>query len=131
MTPVNESANARDEIARGNEALRAAEELVRLGLCNDAVSRAYYAAYHWARALLFSKGIESKTHRGMIQLVGLHFVREKMLADDATRLLMQLESMRETSDYTASASFSEDEVRDAIEQARAFIALCRPLLQLG
>ena len=75
-TSENQIANAREEVHRGNEALRAAEELLQLALCNDAVSRAYYAAYHWARAVLFTQGLESKTHRGVVQLVALRFVRE-------------------------------------------------------
>ena len=72
MTPENEAINAREEAQRGDESLRAAEELLRLGLHNDAISRAYYAAYHWARAVLFTRGLESKTHRGVNQLLGLH-----------------------------------------------------------
>ena len=115
-------------MARGDEALRAAEELVRLELSNDAISRAYYAAYHWARALLYTKGLESKTHRGVIQLLGLHFVREGMLAEEAVHLLGQLADNREASDYSASVRFTEDESRQAIESAKRFIALIRPLV---
>ena len=130
MTLLNENVNARDEMARGDEALRAATELLQLGLYNDAVSRAYYAAYHWARALLFSEGIESKTHRGMIQLIGLHFVRTQRLPVEAATLLGQLATQREASDYTASIHFEAPEANEIVKQAGAFIALCRPLLPL-
>ena len=128
MTPQNQDAIAREEIDRGNEALVAAEELLKLRLHNDAISRTYYAAYHWARAVLFTKGLESKTHRGTNQLLGLHFVREGALSQEAARLLAQLQDLREASDYTASVRFTEEEARDAVAQTRAFIALCRPLL---
>jgi uncharacterized protein (UPF0332 family) len=129
MTRDNKDKNAREEMARGDEALRAAEELLRLGLHNDAISRAYYAAYHWARALLFTEGVESRTHRGVIQLVGLRFVREGRLPDAAVRALAQLEDTREASDYSASVRFAASEAREAIGRAKAFIALCRPLLE--
>ena len=128
MTQANENTNAHAEITRGNEALRAAEELLRLGLLNDAISCAYYAAYHWARALLFTQGIESKTHRGVIQLIGLHFVRTKRLPDEATTLLGQLATQRNASDYTATIQFTAEEAAEIVRQANAFIALCRPLL---
>ena len=128
MTSDNQRLNAVEEMARGDEAGRAAQELLRLELYNDAISRAYYAAYHWARALLFSKGLESKTHRDAIQLIGLHFVRTGLLSDDAARSLARLEDAREASDYTASVRFSADEARDAIQQAQAFIHACRPLV---
>ncbi|MEI8241876.1 MAG: HEPN domain-containing protein [bacterium] len=128
MTQANENANAREEMAKGTEALRAAEELLRLGLFNDAVSRAYYAAYHWARALLFTQGLESRSHRGMIQLVGLHFVRTQRLPVEATTLLGQLASQREAGDYTTSLRFNASDAAEIVSQSRAFINLCRPLL---
>jgi uncharacterized protein (UPF0332 family) len=128
MTQANENANAREEMVKGTEALRAAEELLRLSLFNDAVSRAYYAAYHWARALLFTKGIESKTHRGLVQLVGLHFVRTQQIPIEAATLLGQLAIQREASDYTTSLRFDAKEAAEIVRQARAFIDLCRPLL---
>ncbi len=64
MTGENRIDNARAEAALGDDALRAAEALLALGLANDAVSRAYYAAFHYARALLLLEGLEPKTHRG-------------------------------------------------------------------
>ena len=128
MTHANENENAREEMVKGNEALHAAEELLRLGLFNDAVSRAYYAAYHWARALLFTQGIESKTHRGLVQLVGLHFVRTQRLSVEATTMLGQLANQREASDYTTSLRFDAKEATEVVRQASAFIELCRPLL---
>ena len=57
MTRSNRGANARAEAARGDDALRAAEALLGLDLPNDAVSRAYYAAFHYGRALLLSEGV--------------------------------------------------------------------------
>jgi uncharacterized protein (UPF0332 family) len=130
MSPDNERTNAREEAVRGNEALRAAVELHRLGLYNDAVSRAYYAAYHWARAVLFTKGLESRTHRGAHQLLALHFVRAGLLPETAATLLGQLEDRRETSDYTAAVSFTAAESEEALRKARAFIAVCAALPEI-
>ena len=131
MTPQNESVNAQEESRRGDEALRAAAELLRLGLHNDSISRAYYAAYHWTRAVLFTKGLESRTHRGALQLLGLHFVRTGRLSAQAVTLLAQLEDRREVSDYSAATRFTDDEARQSVDQAEAFIALCRPLVRAG
>lgn len=50
MTEDNGRTNAQDEAQRGDEALAAARHLLTGRFCNDAVSRAYYAAFHWARA---------------------------------------------------------------------------------
>ena len=128
MTPDNRHANVAEEMARGHETFRAAEALFKLGLFNDAVSRAYYAAYHWAKALLLTKGMESKTHRGVVQLVGLHFVREGLLPPEAATLLSQLEDAREMGDYTPSAHFTETNAREMIGRAKDFLESCRPVL---
>lgn len=128
MTDENVEANARDEREHGNEALAAARCLAQNGFLRDAVSRAYYAAFHWARASLLLKGIEPKTHRGTVQLFSLHFVKDGPLEDDAASLLSHLETYRELSDYTSSANFTVEEAEGELARAEKFIAACRKLV---
>ena len=128
MTDENVRRNMAEGIERGDEALRAAQHLLAGGFHNDAVSRAYYAAFHWASALLLTKGIERRTHRGLIQMFGLHFVKEGPLSHETAGFLGRLETSRELSDYNAAARFSEDEAREEIHQAEQFIDACRPLV---
>ncbi len=128
MTGPNRDANSRDEIERGNECLAAAEHLQAGGFANDAVSRAYYAAYHWARALLLTKGLEPKSHRGLIQLISLHFVKGGLLPEDAAGDLGHLETYREVSDYHTRSEFTSEQAEQEIERARRFIEACRPLV---
>jgi len=128
VTEQNAKKNAHAEIARGAEALEEAKVLFDNELYNGAVSRAYYAAHHWARALLFVEGVEGRTHRGVIQLINLHFVKPGRLTHEAGRILGQLETSRELSDYRATATFSADEARRAVADAESFIAECRPLI---
>jgi uncharacterized protein (UPF0332 family) len=129
VTADNAKANARAEAAHGDESLASARCLADNGFPRDAVSRAYYAAYHWARALLLAKGIESKTHRGTVQLFSLHFVKDGPLADEIAALLAHLQTYRELSDYTSTASFSEDQARAEIDRAARFIQACRPFVE--
>lgn len=128
MTPANRQSNARDEMAKGDEALREAEVLLRERLFNGAISRAYYAAYHWASALLITKGLEPKTHRGKIQMLSLHFVRPGLISEEAAGDLSRLEDFREIGDYSSAVSFEEKDARDAIRRAENFIAAARPHL---
>ena len=60
--------------------LAAAHDLVTCRRYEDAVSRAYYAAFHAATATLLSLGIESKTHGGLRALFALHVVRPGLVA---------------------------------------------------
>ena len=129
MTGDNMQVNKAEEIARGEECLKAAEHLLVGGFANDAVSRAYYGAFHYARALLMTLGIEPKTHRGVIQMIGLHFVRTGHLAEEAAKELAQLETYRELSDYHTATQFSEEQAREELSRARRFAETCMPLLK--
>ena len=60
------------EWRRASEALRGAELLAAEGCCADAVSRAYYAVLHAAKAALLANGIEAGSHATVRRLFGLH-----------------------------------------------------------
>jgi uncharacterized protein (UPF0332 family) len=69
MTDANRAANAAAERKAAIEALAEARALDRLSHYGGAISRAYYAAFHAARALLVEKGLQPKTHDGVRRLV--------------------------------------------------------------
>jgi uncharacterized protein (UPF0332 family) len=131
MTGENTRKNALEDIARADEALSAARHLLAGGFNNDAVSRAYYAAFNWARALLVSKGIQAKTHRGTVQLLGLHFVKTGVLTPEVAGLLAHLATYRELVDYNPATRFTNEEAGQEIARAERFIDACRPLLPLA
>jgi len=62
-------------IEKARKKLEVSERLLRSGDYDDAVSRAYYAAFHAAQALLLSEGERAETHKGVITLFGLLFVK--------------------------------------------------------
>lgn len=128
MTDDNCLANARDEARRGDECLAEAKYLLEGSFFNAAVSRSYYAAFHWTLALLMLKGLEPKTHRGAIQLLHLHYVEPGALSPTTAAALGQLETYRELSDYNAKASFDKARAETELTQAEAFIAACRPMV---
>jgi hypothetical protein len=57
--------NVEEELRLADLALRAARLLVENDIIPDAASRAYYAALHAARALLFSVGFEPGSHQAV------------------------------------------------------------------
>jgi uncharacterized protein (UPF0332 family) len=106
VSPENASAHVRAEATRGGEALRAARELLRIGLLHDAVSRAYYAALHVARALLLTEGLDPKTHAGVSSMLSLHFIVPGRLAATHGKELARLEQFRAEADYNRFFVFS-------------------------
>ena len=60
---------------RARESLRAAETLTRDGLYADAISRAYYAILHAAKAALHVHDIVAESHPAVRRMFGLHLVK--------------------------------------------------------
>lgn len=120
MTEENRRRNLRDEVDRADQALRAAQALVDLGLHADAVSRAYYAAYHLLRALLLARGLEPRSHSGAIHLFNTEFVRAGLLPSSHNRLLGGLQRARELADYDSAVAFSAEDAKQSLEDARSF-----------
>ena len=117
-----------DELVRAGESLRVAEALVPLGLYSDAVSRAYYAAYHALRALLRSRGVEPKTYAGAIHLFNTEFIREGKTPTSHNRLLGSLQRARELADYDAAVRFEAEDAEAEIASARTFVDAAAALL---
>jgi len=66
-------------LERSFEKLEVAKFLFENGYYSDSVSRAYYAMFFAARALLALKKIYPKTHRGTTTQIGLEFVNKGYL----------------------------------------------------
>ena len=128
MTGDNARQNAAQEMERAKEVLAESRHLLTGGFYNGAVTRAYYAAFHGARALLVTRGLESKTHRGVIQLLNLHFVKDGPLSIQVAEYLSHLETYRELSDYTAIARFTEAQAREELIRAETFLSAVRALI---
>lgn len=120
MTDENRKRNVADELGRADQALRAARALLDLDLHADAVSRAYYGALHALRALLFSRGLDAKTHAGALHLFNTEFVRPGLLASSHNRLLAGIQRSRELADYDAAVTFGKDDAEGCLREAETF-----------
>ncbi len=121
MTDENQRANIAVEIARAERALRSARLLCDAGEAADAVSRAYYAALHYARALLLTRATEPRTHRGVLRLISRDFVRTGQLSPDTAAALSKLEKQRLEADYSAELVFTDAEATTELAAATSFI----------
>ena len=118
MTDENRKRNVAESLARAREAVRAAETLLAAGLHGDAVSRTYYAAFHYVRALLFARGLESRSHAGVFHLLNREFLKPGLLPHVSNWQLAGLQRSREMGDrYCARSQCSS--VRTAVPDAPA------------
>jgi uncharacterized protein (UPF0332 family) len=129
MTGANRAANARAEAALGDDALHAAKALLELGLHNDAVSRAYYAVFHYARVLLLLEGLEPKTHRGVVTLLLEHYEKPGRLEPGMVSVLARLQTFRGLADYDATDRIAKERAHGEVDAARLFVEKATPFLK--
>lgn len=87
----------------------------------DAISRAYYAFFDAANALLITKGLVAKTHAGVITLFSLHFIKSKLIPLKYIRFFRQAKDAREQADYEILKKFSKLEAKQIIQTAQDFV----------
>lgn len=115
-------------LSRAEKALRSAKLLMEHRELEDAVSRAYYAMFHAARAILFSKGAKAKTHRGTISLFGENIVKKGILSEEFADMLRKSFDLRQKSDYELYAELNEELVKEIIKNAEKFIQKIKQVL---
>ena len=120
MTEDNRRQNIATELARGKEALESAEILLAAGKNADAVSRAYYAAFHHACALLLMVGEQARRHSGVERLLQRDLVRTGKLDPGVARSFAHLMKDRHDADYGAEVVFTSELGGKQVESARTF-----------
>jgi uncharacterized protein (UPF0332 family) len=108
-------------IQKAQKKLEVAEKLFASGDYDDAISRAYYAAYHGAQALLLTEGEKAGTHKGLITLFGLLFVKTGKFSKKMGRYLANLKDVRESGDYEVFSFLEKDTALAALLEAKEFV----------
>lgn len=106
---------------RARESLHAAETLTREGLCADAISRAYYAILHGAKAALQVHDVAAESHPAVRRMFGLHLVKPGVMEPEWAVYLTESLDDRLAADYDAETSFSKQEARSECRRARDFL----------
>lgn len=116
---------AREEMVRAGSELEAARVLHEKGFSFKAVSSAYYAIYHAAKALLLIKGVDPKSHEGVERMFSLYYIKTKEFDLTAGKAIGRLMKMREEADYYPEIPFTPEESQDAIKMAVGFVSQAR------
>jgi uncharacterized protein (UPF0332 family) len=107
-------------LVRGDEARRAAAVLSREALMRDAMSRTYYAALHYARALLLAKDEEPTTHEAVLRRFSFHFVKTSLMTPEEGKILGRLHKLREEADYGVERTYVAEEVQEELRNLDRF-----------
>jgi uncharacterized protein (UPF0332 family) len=102
---------------RARQDLQATQVNLEQGFYDVAVSRAYYAVFYAANALLVSKGITRSRHSGVLSAFSEHFVKPGLVETEYAKILGQAFDSRLDSDYdvtfTAERTLAEVLLQDA------------------
>lgn len=94
MNAIHRIENARLEKSKGDSTWEEAEILFERRKFDGAVSRAYYAAFHYACACLLTKGLEARSHQALRRLFPLHFIRTDLFTETSGVLLSHAQKAR-------------------------------------
>lgn len=120
MTQSGREAAILEELASAAECFRAAELLHGVVLDRDALSRLYFGVVDLARALLASRDLEPKSHRGVKSLVSQHLILTGLLEPEHSETLARLETWRDAADYQRFYRPREGLFAEELRRARAF-----------
>jgi uncharacterized protein (UPF0332 family) len=123
----------RELVSKAERSLVAARRLLEAG-DDDFISRAYYAMFYLARALLLTREVRRSKHSGVLAAFASEFVRNGELPAELFALLRDGFEDRGESDY-GLATISEEQARVGIEGAhrfvRAVVERLAPILRAG
>lgn len=115
-------------LERAEQSIRAAKELLRQGYHDFAASRAYYAAFYGATAVLLNEGLDFAKHSGVIASIHQRFVKTGKLDKEQGKALNWLFEIRNVGDYGGTAHVTQTQAEQAIQAAERFFATIKIIL---
>lgn len=115
-------------LERAEQSIQAAKEVVVKGYHDFAASRAYYAAFYGAIAVLLNEGLGFSKHSGVIASIHQQFVKTGKLSKEHGKDLNWLFEIRNIGDYGGTVHVSQQQAERAIQAAESFLKAIKPLL---
>jgi len=116
-------------LERAEKSIQAAKELAASGFYDFAASRAYYAAFYAATAVLLNEGLEFSRHSGVIASIHQRLVKTGKLDKEQGKELNWLFELRNVGDYGVTIHVSQQDAERAVQVAENFLRVIKSLLQ--
>ena len=117
-----------DLLQEARDSIGAARLLLQSGRPKYAASRAYYAMFYIAEALLEGKGLSFSKHSAVIAAFGREFAATGQMPQEFHRYLIDGQDLRQLGDYGPRDSVEADQARELIERAEQFPALAEKMV---
>jgi len=116
-----------DLINKAKESLAASRLLHDQGHYGFAASRAYYAMFYLAEAMLLGEGLAFSKHSAVHSAFGEHFAKSGRVPVKFHRYLIHAMEIRHTGDYGKPMTVTNEDSREQISRAEEFLALAEGL----
>lgn len=125
MTPEQQAL-----LEKAQRSLEAAESLIEQSFYEFAVSRAYYAMFYVAEALLDHEGLSFSTHAAVISAFGQYLARPGKIPVEFHRHLIDAQAQRTRADYDPNPDLSKVDAELLVGQAQSLLAVALQKLSL-
>jgi len=110
---------------KADQSLRAARLLAEDDLRGFALSRACFAMFYAAEAMLLQKSLSFSKHSGVIAAFGREFVKTSQVPPVFQRHLIDAHQQRNVGDYDTFATVTAEQASDQINRPESFVAMAR------
>jgi len=101
--------------------LKTAEKILKDGEFDFAGSRAYYAMFYVAEALLLQRNLSFSSHSAVTSNFGKEFARTGTLNPKFHNYLIKSQDRRNIGDYAIGTHLTEEEVREMLAWTKEFL----------
>ena len=105
---------------KADRSIEAARILLREGAYDFAASRAYYAMFYAAEALLNEQGLHFRKHSAVHAAYGEEFAKTAILDPKFHRWLLDSSDKRLLGDYEIGVTLTREDIEQMIAQAKEF-----------
>jgi uncharacterized protein (UPF0332 family) len=116
-------------VSVADENVEAAGTLLAAGHYGISVSRAYYAMFYCASALLLTQGRTFSRHGSVVAAFGRYFAKTGLLDSKLHRDLRRAFRDRQKSDYEVLAGVPREAAEQAVQRAAEFVEATRVYLR--
>jgi uncharacterized protein (UPF0332 family) len=113
---------------KARRSIRTAEMILKENEIDFAGSRAYYAMFYVAEALLLENGLAFSSHSAIIANYGREFAKTNRLDPKYHNYLIKAQDRRNIGDYAIGSHLDESEVEEMLNWAKDFLTAANRFL---
>ncbi len=119
------------KIGRAIKTLLEADKMIEFNFYSAALNRLYYACFYAATALTYKKDVFTKTHSGVKQMIGLHYVSTGILSKKMGVFYGNIFLSRLGSDYDDFVDPNPEMVKEYAILAKEFVLSAQNVLEIN